>query len=269
MVGVAYRGNIPLEDISVEFSINPTENSSAPPNAGFSVNETVTLFGDISESEIVRLQRAAHFCPVGQALTKGSMVIQDVLMWSNGEIEVIPITSDIPNLVRPQLPLVASGTVRGSYLKNTKEYDESGSMIHEGESKVYVQYDTPDRPYRWTYLAGHSSDGWVSPPFPFSLGAWAASTISTLTRLVHYEIPGLQIELSALNRGNSGQSQGDAASGIIRNREVLRKIKIDGIPNPSISRDIQEALHHDPVTIAYRNGGVSVDNNITIELNHP
>ena len=242
------------------------ENSTESVGPGFSVDETVTLTGDISESEIIRLQRAAHFCPVGQALTKGSMVIQDVLMWSNGETEVIPITTDIPKLGGFQLPLLAPGTVHGSYLNNTKEYDNAGNMIHEGESKVYVQYDTPTRPYRWTYQAGHSSDGWVPPPFPFSLGAWAASTVSTLNRLISYEISGLQVELSALSRGNSGQSQGDAASGIIRNREVLRKVKIDGKPNPIISQDIQNALQYDPITIAYKHGGIRVDNNIAIEL---
>ena len=268
-MGVAYRGNIPLEDIAVAFDINPTKSSTEGLNPGFSVTETVTLTGDISESEIVRLQRAAHFCPVGQALTKGSMVIQDVLMWSNGETEVIPITNNLPKLAGPKLPLLAAGTVHGSYLKNTKEYDDAGNMIHEGESKVYVQYDTTARSYRWTYQAGHSSEGWVPPPFPFSLGAWAASTVSTLNKLISYEIPGLQVELSALNRGNSGQSQGDAASGIIRNRQVLRKIRIDGAPNPTISQDIQNALQYDPITIAYKHGGIPVDNNIVIELKKP
>jgi hypothetical protein len=267
-VGVAYRGNIPLEDIAVEFQIIPMKTLTESPNPGFSVTETITLTGDISETDTVRLKRAAHYCPVGQALTKGSMVIQDVLIWSNGKPEVIPINIDTSQFISSLPPLLSGGTVQGSYLKDTKEYDNSGNMIHEGEAKVYVEYDTPARPYRWTYQAGHSSNGWVSPPFPFSLGAWAASTVSTLNRLIPYDIPGLQVELSALNRGNSGQSQGDAASGIIRNREVLRKIKIDGSPNTVISQDIQNALQHDPISIAYKHGGIRVDNDIEIELKH-
>ena len=68
VVGVAYRGNIPLEDISVDFEVEPIE---LPNSLGFGVREVVTLKGNISESERVRLQRASQFCPVGQALTKG------------------------------------------------------------------------------------------------------------------------------------------------------------------------------------------------------
>ncbi len=73
MVGVAYRGQIPLEDIKVDFEVEPVE----LPNAiGFAVREVVTLRGQLSETERLRLQRAAQYCPVGQSLTKGSIRAQ-------------------------------------------------------------------------------------------------------------------------------------------------------------------------------------------------
>jgi len=60
-VGVAYRGNIALDDIKVDFEVKPI----GPPNAiGFGVKETVTLIGKISEQERVRLERASNYCPV-------------------------------------------------------------------------------------------------------------------------------------------------------------------------------------------------------------
>ncbi len=85
MVGVAYRGHIALEDLQVDFEVEPVE---LPQSIGFGVREVVTLKGQISETERVRLQRAAQYCPVGQALTKGSMEIEDEVQWSSGEATV-------------------------------------------------------------------------------------------------------------------------------------------------------------------------------------
>jgi hypothetical protein len=68
LVGVADRVKIPLDDIVVDFEIEPT---GLPNGMGFGVKELVTLYGNISESERVRLERASNFCPVGQALNKG------------------------------------------------------------------------------------------------------------------------------------------------------------------------------------------------------
>jgi hypothetical protein len=60
VVGVAYRGQIPLEDIMVDFEVEPVE----LPNAiGFGVREVVTLKGQLSQSQRLRLQRAAQYCP--------------------------------------------------------------------------------------------------------------------------------------------------------------------------------------------------------------
>ena len=91
MVGVAYHGQIPLEDIMVDFELEPVE---LPDSIGFGVREVVTLKGQLSETERLRLQRAAQYCPVGQALTKGSVEIEDEVQWSSGEVAVSP-ASDV------------------------------------------------------------------------------------------------------------------------------------------------------------------------------
>ena len=74
LVGVDYRGNIALGDIAVDFGVEPT---FANDGVGFDVRESVTLHGIISESERVWLERASGHCPVGQALTKGSIQVDD------------------------------------------------------------------------------------------------------------------------------------------------------------------------------------------------
>ena len=83
LVGVAYRGNISLEFIKVEFDVEPLE---LPDSIGLGVRDLVTLKGKISESERVRLERASNYCPVGQALTKGSIKIMDEVHWSSGDV---------------------------------------------------------------------------------------------------------------------------------------------------------------------------------------
>ena len=82
-MGVAYRGGIPLEDVRVDFQVEAVE---LPHTMGFGVREQITLTGRLSETERVRLQRAARFCPVGQALNKGSLDIEDHVQWSSGEV---------------------------------------------------------------------------------------------------------------------------------------------------------------------------------------
>ncbi|GIS95698.1 MAG: hypothetical protein CM1200mP22_29350 [Dehalococcoidia bacterium] len=68
MVGVAYRGNIALNDITAEFQVEPIPDKSG---MGFGVREVVTLIGDLTESERVRLERASNFCPCGPGDVKG------------------------------------------------------------------------------------------------------------------------------------------------------------------------------------------------------
>ena len=138
MVGVAYRGGIPLEDIEVDFEVEPVERAGS---IGFGVRERVTLKGNLSEGERVRLQRASRYCPVGQALTKGSMVIEDEVQWRSGEITALTANHANQPTLEGALPSVKPGTVHASYLLDTKEYDADGAMLHEGEAKVYVVTD--------------------------------------------------------------------------------------------------------------------------------
>ena len=164
---MAYRGGIPLEDIEVDFEVEPVERAGS---IGFGVREVVTLKGNISEGERVRLQRASRYCPVGQALTKGSMVIEDEVQWRSGEITAISSSlGNLPNL-EGALPVIQPGTVHGSYLLDTKEYDDEGVMQHEGEAKVYVETNNLTHTSRWTLMAGHSSPRLDSSSLPFCPG---------------------------------------------------------------------------------------------------
>ena len=265
VVGVAYRGHIALEDIQVDFEVEPVE---LPQSIGFGVREVVTLKGEISETERLRLQRAARYCPVGQALTKGSMEIEDEAQWSSGEATV---ASPAPEGLQPSegdLPALLPGSVRGRYLLDTKEYDEAGVMEREGEVKVYAVSENLTRTSRWTFLAGHSSAGWVPPPFPLAQAAWAASTATTLSRLLPPETQGgagLEVELAMAAQGVRGQSQGNAAKGVVSRRRVLRRISVPGTPRTTPLDTIQAALLRDPISMAYRSGGVLLHEEVLVE----
>ena len=265
VVGVAYRGNIALEDIKVDFEVEAVE----LPNAiGFGVRELVTLKGRISEPERVRLQRASRYCPVGQALTKGSMEIEDEVRWSTGEATAVsPAAEGLPPL-DAALPALLPGSVHGRYLLDTQEHDESGTMVHEGEVKVAVTTQNLTRTSRWTLLAGHSSEGWVPPPFPLAQAAWAASTAATLSWLLPQETEGadgLSVELAMPARGGRGQSQSNAAEGVVSRRRVLRRITVPGTPSTIPIDAVQAALQRDPISLAYRNGGVLLHEEVVVE----
>ena len=265
VVGVAYRGHIALEDIQVDFEVEPVE---LPNSIGFGVRELVTLKGQISETERVRLQRAAQYCPVGQALTKGSIEIEDEVQWSSGEVTVAFPTPEGLQPLEGDLPALPPGSVHGRYLLDTKEYDEAGVMEHEGEVKVYAVSENLTRTSRWTLLAGHSSAGWVPPPFPLAQGAWAASTASTLSLLLPQETQdgvGLEVELAMAARGGRGQSQGNAAAGVVNRRRILRRIRVPGTPRATPLGMIQAALLRDPISMAYRSGGVLLHEEVVVE----
>ena len=248
MVGVAYRGNIALEDINVDFEVEPVE----LPNAiGFGVRELVTLKGRISESERLRLERASRYCPVGQALTKGSMEIEDEVRWNSGETAVAsPAPESLPSL-DGALPAIPPGSVHGRYLLDTKEYDDAGKMEHEGEAKVSIRCENLTRTSRWTVLGGHSSDGWVPPPFPLGHAGWAASTVSTLSRLLpqgEKSAEDLSVELyMGVGGGGRGQSQSNAAEGVVGRRRVSRRIFVPGTPRTTPIEAVQAPLQRDPI----------------------
>ena len=269
MVGVAYRGHIALEDIQVDFQVEPVElPQSSGFGGGFGVREVVTLKGQISEAERRRLQRAAQYCPVGQALTKGSIEIEDEVQWSSGQATEASPTPEGLQPLAGDLSVLLPGSVHGRYLLDTKEYDEAGVMEREGEVKVYAVSENLTRTSRWTFLAGHSSAGWVPPPFPLAQGAWAASTASTLSQLLLQETQGgagLEVELAMAPRRGRGQSQGNAAAGVVNRRRVLRRINVPGTPRTIPLEMIQAALLRDTISMAYRSGGVLLHEEVVLE----
>ena len=265
MVGVAYRGGISLEDIEVDFEVEPVERSGG---IGFGVKERVTLKGNISEAERVRLQRASRYCPVGQALTRGSMVIEDEVQWRSGEITAISSTSaNLPDL-DGALPVIRPGTVHAGYLLDTKEYDDEGKMEHEGEAKVYIVTENATHTSRWTVLAGHSSPGLVPPPFPTAQAAWAASTATTLGSLLplgdDHDVRDLQVEIGLNMTGGRDLAQGSAAEGRIVHRNAVRRLVVPGSPRTMPIEAVQAALLQDPITNAYRDGGVLLDEQVVV-----
>ena len=171
LVGVAYRGNIALEDIAVDFEVEPT---FANDGVGFGVRESVTLHGKISESERVRLERTSGHCPVGQAMTKGSIQVEDEFQWSTGETDSTSTSSKDLHPKDRDLPGIPLGTVNAKYLLDTKEHDEIGALTHEGEAKVTVRCANLTRSSGLIILGGHSFQGlgaWFIPADPCRLGS--------------------------------------------------------------------------------------------------
>lgn len=262
LVGVAYRGKISLDDIKVDFEVEPI----GLPNAiGFGVRETVTLIGQISEAERVRLERASGFCPVGQALTKGSMQVEDEVRWTSGEL--LP-ASPTPEGLKPlegSLPAIPPGTVHAQYLLDTKELDESGGMVHEGEAKVTVRCENLTRSSGWIVLGGHSTPGWVPGPFPLAHGGWAASTAATLSQLLPQTGEELKVELAiAASSGGVAESQSNAAAGVLAYRQVMRRITVPGTPQSTPLDMVQAALLRDPISIAYQHGGILLEHKVVV-----
>lgn len=261
-MGVAYRGNIALDDIKVDFEVEPI----GPPNAiGFGVKETVTLIGKISEQERVRLERASNYCPVGQALTKGSMQVEDQVLWASGELLTASPTPEGLKALEGNLPAIPPGTVHAQYLLDTKELDESGGMVHEGEAKVTVRCDNLTRSSGWIVLGGHSTPGWVPGPFPLAHGGWAASTAATLSQLLPQTGDDLKVELAiARTSGGPSESQSNAAAGVVAHRQVSRRITVPGTPQDIPLDMVQAALLRDPMSITYQHGGILLEHNVVV-----
>jgi len=168
VVGVASRGQIPLQDIRVDFQVEPVAGADA---RGFGVRKTVTLHGALSATEQRRLQRAAEYCPVGQLFTKGALVVEDqaACRAENTAPEAVASAAQVLQPSLPTLPTCAAGAVHGRYLVETKEYDDSGVLRHEGEVKVYVTCANLTRTGRWTLLAGHSAEAGCRRPCPWPM----------------------------------------------------------------------------------------------------
>ncbi len=265
LVGVAYRGKIPLENIDVEFQVEPLEGGSG---MGFGVREVVTLRGNLSESERVRLERASNFCPVGQAMSKGSMQTEDEIRWSSGEtVTASPVSEGLPTL-DGSVAAITAGTVSGMYLIETKEHDETGAMTHEGESKVSIKFENLTRTSSSIVLGGHSTAGLVPGPFPLAHSGWASSTVATLSRLLPFGAngaDGLKVELFMAGiPGGTTEAQANAAEGVVGYRQVKRRITVPGTPAEIPLASVQAALLRDPMSITYQSGGVLLSHDVVL-----
>ena|GEM_PF-375880 len=265
VVGVAYRGHIPLQDIRIDFQVEPIAH---PPVPGFGVRKTLTLSGHLSDTEQRRLHRAAEYCPVGQLFTKGALAIEDQV---ECRVERTALVVAGPSAPEPQPscnppPTCAPGAVRGRYLSETKEYTD-GVLQHEGEVKVYMTCANLTRPGRWTLLAGHSSEGWMPPPVPLAYAAYAASTVATLQYGVSPEAwppGGFHVEIVPHGAGSRDQAQANAAAGIIDTRRAVRKIVVYEAPSAVLVQAIQAALQQDPLSRSFREGGMLLDEQIMV-----
>jgi uncharacterized OsmC-like protein len=258
VVGVAYRGQIPLQDIQVDFQV---EAVARPEARGFGVRKTVALKGPLSETEQLRLRRAAEYCPVGQLLTKGALAIEDQVTSGAQNAASEAAVSAAQGLQPPlgSLLTCAPGAVRGRYLVDSREYSDSGVLQQEGEVKLYLSCANLTRTGRWALLAGHSSAGWMPPPVPLAYAALAASTATTLRQFVSlqgWSPAGLYVEIIPQGAGNRDQAQAAAAAGAINARRVVRRIVLDGAPNVSPVQAIEAALQHDPLFLSFRSGTV-------------
>jgi len=257
VVGVAYRGQIPLQDIRVDFQV---EAVAGPHAYGFGVRKTVTVHGPLSATEQLRLRRAAEYCPVGQLFTKGALALADQVTCS--------VESAVPAAAAPSVwgsplsvtpPSLPPGAVHGRYLADTKEYADSGILQHEGEVKIYLTCENRTRPGRWTLLAGHSSEGWMPPPVPLAYAALAASTVTTLQQWVSPDVwpaAGLHVEIAPQGTGNRDQAQTAAAAGDINVRRAVRRVVLHGASGAGSVQAIEAALQHDPLAMSCRAGGV-------------
>jgi hypothetical protein len=265
-MGVAHRGQIPLQDIRVDFQVEPVARTDA---RGFSVRKTVTLHGALSATEQRRLQRAAEYCPVGQLFTKGALEVEDRVEY-RAERRAPTALAPAAQVLQPSpppLPPCTPGAVHGRSLAETKEYDTSGVLRHEGEVKVSMTCANLTRPGRWTLLAGHSGEAWVPPPVPLAYAALAASMVTTLwSSLAPDAWPpaGFHVEIAPYGAGNRDQAQASAAAGTLNARRVVRTVVLHSAPSATLSHAIEAALQQDPLSTSIRTGGGVLDEQIVL-----
>jgi uncharacterized OsmC-like protein len=227
------------------------------------------LKGSLSETEQLRLRRAAEYCPVGQLFTKGALAIEDQVN-CRAQTTMPEVAVSAAQVLQPPLatfPTCPPGAVHGRYLVDTQEYADSGVLQHEGEVKLYLSCDNLTRPGRWTLLAGHRSAGWMPPPVPLAYAALAASTVTTLRQFLSRDAwpsAGFHVEMIPQGAGNREQSQAAAAAGTINTRSIVRKIVLHGAPDASSVKAIEAALQDDPLALSFRRGGVLLGEEINV-----
>jgi len=266
LVGVAYRGQIPLQDMQVDFQLEPVDRTDG---RGFGVRKTITLKGPLSETEQLRLHRAAEYCPVGQIFTKGALAIEDqVACQAESAVpEAAALSAGVlqPSWLAPQA--FAPGAVHARYLADTKEYVDGGVLHQEGEVKIYLTCDNRTRPGRWTLLAGHSSEGWMPPPVPLAYAALAASTVTSLRHVISPEAwpsAGFHVEIAPQGAGNRNQAQAAAAAGAINTRRAVRRVVLHEAPGALLVQALEAALQQDPLAMSFCKGGVLLSEQIVV-----
>ncbi len=255
VTGVAHRGNIPLEGLDIDFQL---ESVSTPGSAGFGVRKTLYLKGTLSETEVVRLTRAANFCPVDQLFTKGALSIEEHIVWASGDSETLTLGDDDRPALENEPPGVVAGSVRCTHLIDTKVYTDDGTLF-EGEVKSYLACDDPPHQGHWVMVAGHSREKWVPAPSPLAQTALAASTVATLRRVLAERGLGsedMKVEIGTIGKANVADNQANAEAGKIRTRSALRRIHVPGDRSSFPLDAVRSALLDDPLTRAVRGGGV-------------
>ena len=253
-VGVAYRGNVALDDIGVTLQVEATDGVDGP---GFGVRESVRLGGTFSEADLARMHRAVSYCPVSQLFTKGALKTVDEVV----AVSQPPATELLSPAATTVAWEVAPTVVEGHYLSDTKEYVD-GRMSEEGEVKIYVAADHPVAAGRWMLLSGHTSIPWIPHPVPLALAGLAASTLSTLQATFGAASPApLRVEFASPPSLGAKVAQAAAASGTVNRRELVRRVVVGGALSDSLEQEIRAALSRDPLYRIFERGNAlrSVD----------
>jgi hypothetical protein len=136
-----HRGGrrLPWPDTSSGYSSRlPGRDVTHPDMRGFGVRKTVTLKGPLSETEQLRLRRAAEYCPVGQLLTKGALIIEDQVTYSaqTAAPEVAVSTAEVVRPPPDTLPTCPPGAIHGRYLVDTRRVrrQRSASAGRQGQA---------------------------------------------------------------------------------------------------------------------------------------
>ncbi len=257
MVGVAYRGHIPLDDIAIEFEVGASSGGGTP---RIGVWKTITVRGELTDEHLVRLKRASEFCPVGQDFSKRISTFDDRVEFVAGGSERRKHNNAQPPTVgadRNSAALIfPPGKVRSRHLRQTQEWGEDGGkriLVHEGEVNVYFSYEGSNRPHRWAVLGGHTSQRWGPSPVDFHNGMLAVSVVATLRRLVAPEPVGyedLAVIIETEAHGGTGRVnvQLAAAEGKVRQQRRVIRTVVAGGPLREVPADtIYAALKSDPM----------------------